>query len=60
MKQATFRVIKFIARKFRRAHVDVGEQTVPGKCCVRSARGKLLGYADVWNGSWLGTVEVFR
>lgn len=46
-----------IARKFRRAWVSVDEQTVPGKCCVRSSRGKLLGYADVWNGEWLGTVE---
>jgi hypothetical protein len=46
-----------IARRFRRASVQVGEQTVPGKCCVRSARGTLLGYADVWDGRWLGTVE---
>lgn len=51
------RDLQAIARKFRRAHVQVGEQTVPGKCCVRSARGKLLGYADVWDGRWLGTVE---
>jgi hypothetical protein len=46
-----------IAKAFRRASVQVGEQTVPGKCCVRSTRGKLLGYADVWDGQWRGTVE---
>lgn len=46
-----------IARKFRRKWVQVGEQTVPGKCCVRSSRGNLLGYANVWDGKWLGTVE---
>jgi hypothetical protein len=49
--------VQRIARKFRRARVQVGEQTVPGKCCVRSSRGKLLGYANVWDGRWLGTVE---
>ena len=46
-----------IAAIFRRKWVEIGEQTVPGKCCVRSSRGKLLGYADVWDGKWLGTVE---
>lgn len=46
-----------IARKFRRQWVQVGEQTVPGKCCVRGAKGTLLGYANVWDGRWLGTVE---
>jgi hypothetical protein len=46
-----------IARAFRRASVKIGEQTVPGKACVRSNRGKLLGYADVWDCRWLGTVE---
>ncbi|MCK9567511.1 hypothetical protein M0R72_01015 [Candidatus Pacearchaeota archaeon] len=46
-----------IARKFRRKKVLVGEQTVPGKCCVRSVRGNLLGYVDIWNGKWLETVE---
>jgi hypothetical protein len=46
-----------IAQKFGRNSVSVGEQTVPGKCCVRSARGKLLGYAHVRDGRWLGTVE---
>ena len=51
------RDVAAIARKFRRRSVVVGEQTVPGKCCVRSARGKLLGYAHVWDGAWLGTVE---
>lgn len=48
-----------IAKKFRRKWVEVGEQTVPGKCCVRSLRGKLLGYADVWDGRWMGTIEKF-
>lgn len=46
-----------IARLFRRKSVQVGEQTVPGKHCVRSASGKLLGYANCWDGRWLGTVE---
>jgi predicted ribosome-associated RNA-binding protein Tma20 len=46
-----------IARKFRRATVAIGEQTVPGKVCVRSTRGRLLGYADCWDGRWLGTIE---
>lgn len=49
--------VRRIARAFRRARVEVGEQTVPGKCCVRSSRGKLLGYANIWNGAWRGTVE---
>lgn len=49
-----------IARKFRRARVVVGEQTVPGKCVVRSTRGNALGYAHVWDGRWLGTVKVCR
>lgn len=46
-----------LARKFRRQSVEIGEQTVPGKRCVRSARGKLLGYAECWDGRWLGTIE---
>lgn len=46
-----------IARLFRRRRVEVGEQTVPGKCVVRSSRGNTLGYADVWDGKWLGTIE---
>ena len=45
-----------IARAFRRARVEIGEQTVPGKVVVRSSRGKILGYANVWDGVWLGTV----
>jgi hypothetical protein len=49
--------IQLIAHKFRRKKVYIGEQTVPGKCCVRSARGALLGYAYVQDGQWLGTVE---
>lgn len=49
-----------IARKFRRARVLLGEQTVPGKVCVRSTRGNLLGYADCWDGRWRGTVERLR
>jgi hypothetical protein len=48
-----------IAKRFRRSRVVLGEQTVPGKVCVRSTRGNLLGYANVWDGEWLGTVEVF-
>lgn len=46
-----------IAQLFRRVSVEIGEQTVPGKCCVRSRRGKLLGYAHVWDGRWMGTIE---
>jgi hypothetical protein len=46
-----------IAAAFRRKSVEIGEQTVPGKVCVRSRTGRLLGYADVWDGRWLGTVE---
>ena len=46
-----------IARRFRRATVVVGEQTVPGKCIVRSTRGRTLGYAHVWDGRWTGRVE---
>lgn len=46
-----------IAREFRRTRVEIGEQTVPGKCCVRGSRGAMLGYAHVWDGQWLGTVE---
>ena len=49
-----------IAKKFRRARVVVGEQTIPGKCVVRSTRGRTLGYADVWDGVWQGTVEQVR
>lgn len=46
-----------IARAFRRKSVQIGEQTVPGKVCVRSSRGNLLGYANCWDGRWLGSVE---
>jgi hypothetical protein len=46
-----------IAKKFRRKFVQLGEQTVPGKVMVRSSRGRTLGYADCWDGRWLGTVE---
>jgi hypothetical protein len=46
-----------IAKLFRRRKVHVGEQTVPGKCVVRSTRGNTLGYAHVWDGKFLGTVE---
>jgi hypothetical protein len=46
-----------IAQKFRRKTVSIGEQTVPGKCVVRASSGRVLGYADVWDGKWLGTVE---
>lgn len=46
-----------IARAFRRRSVEVGEQTVPGKCVVRGRRGAVLGYAHVWDGRWLGRVS---
>lgn len=46
-----------IAKAFRRKTICLGEQTVPGKICVRSARGNLLGYADCWDGHWQGTIE---
>ena len=46
-----------IAAKFRRRRVSVDEQTVPGKCCVRSTRGNLLGYALIQDGRWTGRVE---
>jgi hypothetical protein len=52
--------VRAIAQKFRRKWVEVGEQTVPGKCVVRSSRGNTLGYADVWDGRWLGTVQRIR
>lgn len=51
---------KSIAKLFGRGSVQLGEETVPGKVCVRSSRGTLLGYADCWDGRWLGTVETRR
>ena len=51
------RDVQTIAQMFRRRSVVLGEQTVPGRVCVRSTRGTLLGYADVWDGAWKGTVE---
>jgi hypothetical protein len=50
------RDVQAIARRFRRARVVVGEQTVPGLCIVRSTRGTPLGYAHVWGGRWQGRV----
>ncbi len=46
-----------IAKRFRRARVVLGEQTVPGLVCVRSTRGNLLGYAECWDGQWLGRIR---
>lgn len=45
-----------IATAFGRP-VVVGEQTVPGRCVVRSPDGDLLGYADVRDGRWTGTIQ---
>jgi len=50
------RDVRVIARRFRRAWVEVGEQTVPGRCCVRGRRGALLGYAMIQDGVWTGEV----
>ena len=36
--------------------IEVGEQTVPGKARVRVS-GEPIGYANVWDGRWLGTIE---
>lgn len=52
--------VKKIAKAFRRKTVTVGEQSVPGKSVVRSSTGAVLGYANVWNGRWLGSVEKLR
>lgn len=49
--------VPHIAKLFRRRSVSVEKQTVPGRCCVRSCRGRLLGYAHVRDGQWIGTVE---
>lgn len=46
-----------IAKKFHRKHVEVGEQTVPGLCVVRSSRGKTLGYASMQDGRWTGKIQ---
>jgi hypothetical protein len=50
------RDVERIAAAFRRRFVDVGEQTVPGLCVVRSSRGRTLGYARIRDGAWTGSV----
>lgn len=51
------RDVATIARMFRRERVEVGEQTVPGLCVVRSVSGTTLGYAEVWDGRFLGRIR---
>lgn len=51
------RDVAAIARRFRRSSVQVGEQTVPGLCVVRSTRGRTLGYAVVQDGRWTGQIK---
>lgn len=56
-RQKSVEQTKAIAKKFRRAHVVLGDQSTPGTVSARSTRGTLLGYVNMWNGVWDGSVR---